>query len=50
MKANLTNACLFDTILTETGKKMPIDNGALFSKDSFQRLKYLRSLPPQASQ
>ncbi|MEI1377478.1 pentapeptide repeat-containing protein [Nostoc sp.] len=48
--ANLTNTCLFDTILTETDKKLAIDNGALFSKDSFQRLKYLRSLPPQASQ
>ncbi|WP_335147804.1 hypothetical protein [Nostoc sp.] len=43
MRANLTNACLFDTIFTETDKKLPIDNGALFFKDSFQRLKYLRS-------
>ncbi len=47
---NLTNACLFEAILTETDKKIAIDNGALFSKESFQRLKHLRSLPPQASQ
>ncbi|MEH1778032.1 MAG: pentapeptide repeat-containing protein [Nostoc sp.] len=48
--ANLTNACLFDAILTNTEKKLAADNGALFSKESFQRLKHLRSLPPQASQ
>ncbi|MFS0518258.1 pentapeptide repeat-containing protein [Nostoc sp. UIC 10607] len=48
--ANLTNACLFDAILTEADKKLAADNGALFSKESFQRLKHLRSLPPQASQ
>ncbi|WP_373530470.1 pentapeptide repeat-containing protein [Nostoc sp.] len=48
--ANLTNACLFDAILAEADKKLAIDNGALFSKESFQRLKHLRSLPPQASQ
>ncbi|MEH1852629.1 MAG: pentapeptide repeat-containing protein [Nostoc sp.] len=48
--ANLTNACLFDAILTDTEKKFAADNGALFSKESFQRLKHLRSLPPQASQ
>jgi Pentapeptide repeats (8 copies) len=47
---NLTNACLFEAILTEADKKMAIDNGALFSKESFQKLKHLRSLPPQASQ
>ncbi|MEH2094813.1 pentapeptide repeat-containing protein [Nostoc sp.] len=47
--ANLTNACLFDAILTEADKKLAADNGALFSKESFQRLKNLRSLPPQAS-
>jgi Pentapeptide repeats (8 copies)/NACHT domain len=47
---NLTNACLFEAILTEADKKLAIDNGALFSKESFQRLKHLRSLPPQASQ
>ncbi|MEH2249561.1 pentapeptide repeat-containing protein [Nostoc sp.] len=48
--ANLTNACLFDAILAENDKKLATDNGALFSKESFQRLKHLRSLPPQASQ
>ncbi|MEH2317067.1 pentapeptide repeat-containing protein [Nostoc sp.] len=48
--ANFTNACLFDAILAETDKKMAADNGALFSKESFQRQKHLRSLPPQASQ
>ncbi|MCC5669802.1 pentapeptide repeat-containing protein [Nostoc sp. CHAB 5784] len=48
--ANLTNACLFDAILAEADKKLAIDNDALFSQESFQRLKHLRSLPPQASQ
>ncbi|MBN3909874.1 MAG: pentapeptide repeat-containing protein [Nostoc sp. NMS1] len=48
--ADLTNACFFDAILAETGKKLAADNGALFSQESFQRLKNLRSLPPQASQ
>ncbi|MHC0065660.1 pentapeptide repeat-containing protein [Nostoc sp. UIC 10890] len=48
--ANLTNACLFDAILTEANKKLATDNGALFSKESFQKLKNLRGLPPQASQ
>ncbi|MBN4006856.1 pentapeptide repeat-containing protein [Nostoc sp. LPT] len=48
--ANLTNACLFDAILAEADKKLATDNGALFSKESFQILKHLRSLPPQASQ
>ncbi|WP_392530859.1 pentapeptide repeat-containing protein [Nostoc sp. C117] len=48
--ANLTNACLFDAILSETDKKLAADNGALFSKESLQKLKNLRSLPPQASQ
>ncbi|NEU82919.1 pentapeptide repeat-containing protein [Nostoc sp. UIC 10630] len=48
--ADLTNACFFDAILTEAGKKLAADNGALLSKESFQRLKNLRSLPPQASQ
>lgn len=48
--ANLTNACLFDAILAENDKKLANDNGALFSKESFQKLKHLRSLPPQASQ
>jgi hypothetical protein len=47
--ANLTNACLFDAILSETDKKLAADNGALFSKESFQKLKHWRSLPPQAS-
>ncbi|MEH1845495.1 MAG: pentapeptide repeat-containing protein [Nostoc sp.] len=47
--ANLTNAYLFDAILTEADKKLAANNGALFSKESFQRLKHLRSLPPQAS-
>ncbi|MCC5608066.1 pentapeptide repeat-containing protein [Nostoc sp. CHAB 5834] len=48
--ANLTNACLFDAILTEADKKLAIDNDASFSQESFQRLKHLRSLSPQASQ
>ncbi|MEH2292808.1 pentapeptide repeat-containing protein [Nostoc sp.] len=47
--ANFTNACLFDAILAETDKKLAADNGALFSKESFQRQKHLRSLPPQPS-
>ncbi|HYX13140.1 MAG TPA: pentapeptide repeat-containing protein [Nostoc sp.] len=47
--ANLTNACLFDAILAEANKKLASDNDAFFSQ-SFQRLKHLRSLPPQASQ
>ena len=47
---DLTNAWLFDASLTEADKKLAADNGALFSKESFQRLKNLRSLPPQASQ
>ncbi len=41
--ANLTNACLFDAIITEANKKLATDNGALFSKESFQKLKNLRS-------
>ncbi|MBN3943891.1 pentapeptide repeat-containing protein [Nostoc sp. NMS9] len=41
--ADLTNACLFDAILTATHKKLAADNGALFSKESFQKLKHLRS-------
>ncbi|MGJ5629960.1 pentapeptide repeat-containing protein [Nostoc sp. CALU 1950] len=48
--ANLINACLFEAILTEANKKLATDNGALFSKESFQKLKNLRGLPPQASQ
>ncbi|MEH2354210.1 pentapeptide repeat-containing protein [Nostoc sp.] len=48
--ADLTNACLFDAILAATDKKLAADNGALFSKEMFQKLKHLRSLPPQASQ
>ncbi|MHC5856706.1 pentapeptide repeat-containing protein [Nostoc sp.] len=44
--ANLTNACLFDAILTDTEKKFAADNGALFSKESFQRLKHLRLQQP----
>ncbi len=48
--ANLTNACLFDAILAETDKKLASDKDASFSQESFQRLKYSRSLPPQASQ
>ncbi|MBD2531169.1 pentapeptide repeat-containing protein [Nostoc flagelliforme FACHB-838] len=47
---NFTNACLFDAFLVEADKKLANDNGGLFSKESFQKLKYLRSLPPQASQ
>ncbi|MBE8997177.1 pentapeptide repeat-containing protein [Nostoc sp. LEGE 12447] len=41
--ADLTKACFFDAILTEAGKKLAADNGAFFSKESFQRLKNLRS-------
>jgi hypothetical protein len=41
--ADLTNACFFNAILTEAGKKLAADNGAFFSKESFQRLKNLRS-------
>ncbi|MEH1863350.1 MAG: pentapeptide repeat-containing protein [Nostoc sp.] len=41
--ADLTNACLFDAILTATDKKLAANNGALFSKESFQKLKHLRS-------
>ncbi|MEH2436178.1 MAG: pentapeptide repeat-containing protein [Nostoc sp.] len=48
--ANLTNTCLFDAILAEADKKLASDNNASFSQESFQRLKHLRSLPPQASQ
>ncbi|MFN6461190.1 MAG: pentapeptide repeat-containing protein [Nostoc sp. DedVER02] len=44
--ADLTNACLFDAILGDAGKKLAADNGALFSKESFQRLKNLRSQQP----
>ncbi|MCC5600090.1 pentapeptide repeat-containing protein [Nostoc favosum] len=44
--ANLTNACLFDAILAEADKKLAIDNDALFSQESFQRLKHLRSQQP----
>ncbi|MBD6619189.1 pentapeptide repeat-containing protein [Komarekiella sp. 'clone 1'] len=48
--ANLTHACLFDAILTEADKEFATTNGALFSKEQFQKLKYMRSLPPQSSQ
>ncbi|MBD2244289.1 pentapeptide repeat-containing protein [Nostoc sp. FACHB-888] len=48
--ADLTKACLLDAILIEADKELAADNGALFSKESFQGLKHLRSLPPQASQ
>ncbi|MEH1943780.1 MAG: pentapeptide repeat-containing protein [Nostoc sp.] len=44
--ANLTNACLSDAILSEADKKLLGDNGALFSKESFQKLKHLRSQQP----
>lgn len=44
--ANLTNACLFGAILTDNEKKFAADNGALFSKESFQKLKHLRSQQP----
>ncbi|MBD2525555.1 pentapeptide repeat-containing protein [Nostoc sp. FACHB-133] len=44
--ADLTKACFFDAILPEAGKKLAADNGALFSKESFQRLKNLRSQQP----
>ncbi|MBN3879774.1 MULTISPECIES: pentapeptide repeat-containing protein [unclassified Nostoc] len=44
--ADLTNACLFDAILAATDKKLAADNGALFSKEMFQKLKHLRSHQP----
>ncbi|MEA5601358.1 pentapeptide repeat-containing protein [Nostoc sp. UHCC 0252] len=44
--ADLTNACLFDAILTESDKKLAAVNGALFSNESFQRLKNLRAQQP----
>ncbi|MBW4454483.1 MAG: pentapeptide repeat-containing protein [Nostoc indistinguendum CM1-VF10] len=44
--ADLTNACLLDAILIEADKKLAADNGALFSKESFQGLKHLRSQQP----
>ncbi|MEH2174575.1 pentapeptide repeat-containing protein [Nostoc sp.] len=44
--ADLTNACLFDAILAATDKKLAADNGALFSKELFQKLKHLRSQQP----
>ncbi|MBN3926769.1 pentapeptide repeat-containing protein [Nostoc sp. NMS4] len=44
--ANLTNACLFDAILAKTDTKLAADNGALFSKELFQKLKHLRSQQP----
>ncbi|BAY75254.1 pentapeptide repeat-containing protein [Nostoc linckia NIES-25] len=37
--ANLTNACLFDAIISESDKKLATDNGALFTKESFPKLK-----------
>ncbi|BDI15331.1 hypothetical protein ANSO36C_11330 [Nostoc cf. commune SO-36] len=43
---NFTNACLFDAILVEADKKLANDNGGLFSKESFQKLKHLRSQQP----
>lgn len=48
--ANFNNAWLFDAIIADADKKLAADNGALFSKESFPRLKHLHSLPPQASQ
>ncbi|MEH2208889.1 MAG: pentapeptide repeat-containing protein [Nostoc sp.] len=44
--ADLTNACLFNAILAATDKKLAADNGALFSKEMFQKLKHLRSQQP----
>ncbi|MFN6471356.1 MAG: pentapeptide repeat-containing protein [Nostoc sp. SerVER01] len=44
--ANLTNACLFDAILSESDKKLAADNGALFAREPFQKLKNLRSPQP----
>lgn len=41
--ANLTNACLFDAILSESDKKLAADNGALFTKESFPKLKNLQA-------
>ncbi|WP_445629914.1 pentapeptide repeat-containing protein [Nostoc sp. DSM 114167] len=44
--ADLTNACLCDTILAATDKKLAAENGALFSKEMFQKLKHLGSQQP----
>ncbi|MDZ8027838.1 MAG: pentapeptide repeat-containing protein [Nostoc sp. DedQUE11] len=44
--ANLTNACLLDAILSESDKKLAADNGALFAREPFQKLKNLRSPQP----
>ncbi|MBC1240342.1 pentapeptide repeat-containing protein [Nostoc sp. 2RC] len=44
--ANLTNACLFEAILSESNKKIAADNGALFAKEAFQKLKNLRWQQP----
>ncbi|MEH2212797.1 pentapeptide repeat-containing protein [Nostoc sp.] len=44
--ADLTNACLFDAIVAATDKKLAADNGAMFSKEMFQKLKHLRSQQP----
>ncbi len=44
--ANLANACLFDTIMSESDKKLAADNGALFDQESFQKLKNLPSQQP----
>ncbi|MBL1203177.1 MAG: pentapeptide repeat-containing protein [Nostoc sp. GBBB01] len=44
--ANLTNACLFEAILSESNKKLAADNGALFAKEPFQKLKNLRWQQP----
>ncbi|WP_448268478.1 pentapeptide repeat-containing protein [Nostoc sp. DSM 114159] len=44
--ADFTNTCLFEAILAASDKKLAADNGALFSKELFQKLKYLRSQQP----
>ncbi|RCJ22633.1 hypothetical protein A6S26_21085 [Nostoc sp. ATCC 43529] len=44
--ANLTNACLFDAIISESDKKLAADNGALFTKESFPKLKNLQAQQP----
>jgi hypothetical protein len=41
--ANLTNACLFDAILSEADREIATLNGALFSLEQFQTLKSLLS-------
>jgi hypothetical protein len=40
---NLTNACLFQAILSEADREIALMNGALFSLEQFQAIKHLLS-------